>query len=186
MRIGVRLIPYNHRMRTARKEKRLTQSQLAELVGMKQGTISNIERMARKITEDEAVDIATILGYEVDDLFPLECRDTRIGSIDFVTEVDSLECIETRDVRMLALPDPSEPVGQAEVAEAIHSVLDKLRQREQLILKLRYGIGGGEPMTLEEVGKALGVTKERIRCIEAVALRHLRHPSRSRYLKDFW
>ena len=64
-------------------------------------------------------------------------------------------------------------------------VLDTLTEREQKVLKLRFGLEDGRPRTLEEVGKQFHVTRERIRQIEAKALRKLRHPSRSRKLRDY-
>ncbi len=69
--------------------------------------------------------------------------------------------------------------------EQLMEVLDTLTEREQKVLKLRFGLEDGKPRTLEEVGKEFNVTRERIRQIEAKALRKLRHPSRSRKLKDY-
>ena len=69
--------------------------------------------------------------------------------------------------------------------DVVNAVLDTLSDREANILRLRFGIGGKKAMTLEEVGKEYGLTRERIRQIEAKALRKLRHPSRSRKLKDY-
>ena len=69
--------------------------------------------------------------------------------------------------------------------EQLLGVLDTLTPREEMVLRLRYGIDDGHPRTLEEVGKEFGVTRERIRQIEAKALRKLRHPQRSKKLKDF-
>ena len=65
------------------------------------------------------------------------------------------------------------------------SILDTLTPREEKVLRLRYGIDDGKPRTLEEVGKEFNVTRERIRQIEAKALRKLRHPSRSKKLKEY-
>ena len=64
-------------------------------------------------------------------------------------------------------------------------VLDTLTPREEMVLRLRFGLDDGRARTLEEVGREFKVTRERIRQIEAKALRKLRHPSRSRKLKDF-
>ncbi|MBQ6058752.1 MAG: sigma-70 family RNA polymerase sigma factor, partial [Clostridia bacterium] len=69
--------------------------------------------------------------------------------------------------------------------EQLISVLGTLTPREERVLKLRFGLEDGRARTLEEVGKEFNVTRERIRQIEAKALRKLRHPSRSRRLKDF-
>jgi RNA polymerase primary sigma factor len=80
---------------------------------------------------------------------------------------------------------PDAATSQLLLQEQIHSVLDALSERERAVLEMRYGLSGGRPHTLEEVGKAFGVTRERIRQIEAKALRKLRHPGRSRKLRDF-
>ena len=69
--------------------------------------------------------------------------------------------------------------------EQLEDVLDTLTDREENVLRLRFGLDDGRTRTLEEVGKVFGVTRERIRQIEAKALRKLRHPSRSKRLKDF-
>ena len=69
--------------------------------------------------------------------------------------------------------------------EQLMEVLDTLTEREQKVLRLRFGLDDGRPRTLEEVGRQFNVTRERIRQIEAKALRKLRHPSRSKKLKDY-
>jgi RNA polymerase primary sigma factor len=69
--------------------------------------------------------------------------------------------------------------------ENLDEVLDALSDRESRVLKMRFGLGGKRPMTLEEVGREFGVTRERIRQIEAKALRKLKHPSRRKKLQDF-
>ena len=69
--------------------------------------------------------------------------------------------------------------------EQLMNVINQLSDREQKVLKLRFGLVDGKPRTLEEVGKEFNVTRERIRQIEAKALRKLRHPSRSKQLKDY-
>ncbi|HQL02671.1 MAG TPA: sigma-70 family RNA polymerase sigma factor, partial [Synergistales bacterium] len=69
--------------------------------------------------------------------------------------------------------------------EQLEGMLEELTEREKEVLRLRFGLEDGHPYTLEEVGKRFGVTRERIRQIEAKALRKLRHPSRSKKLRDF-
>ena len=69
--------------------------------------------------------------------------------------------------------------------DELREVLDTLTEREQKVLRLRFGLDDGRGRTLEEVGKEFNVTRERIRQIEAKALRKLRHPSRARHLKGF-
>ena len=83
------------------------------------------------------------------------------------------------------VPAPAEAATQVLLREQLDSVLDSLTDREKKVLKLRFGLEDGRQRTLEEVGKEFNVTRERIRQIEAKALRKLRHPSRSKLLKDY-
>ena len=71
------------------------------------------------------------------------------------------------------------------LSEQVAKVLDSLEGREERVIRLRFGLDDGRPRTLEEVGHEFGLTRERIRQIEAHALRKLRHPSRSRKLRDY-
>jgi len=80
---------------------------------------------------------------------------------------------------------PAEHTAQTLLKEQLEEVLDTLTDREENVLRLRFGLDDGNVRTLEQVGKVFGVTRERIRQIEAKALRKLRHPSRSKQLKDF-
>ncbi len=83
------------------------------------------------------------------------------------------------------VPVPAEAAAATLLKEQLNEVLDTLTEREQKVLRLRFGMNDGRARTLEEVGKEFDVTRERIRQIEAKALRKLRHPSRSRKLKDY-
>ena len=98
-----------------------------------------------------------------------ENGDTRLG--DFVEDQTS--------------PAPAEVASQELLKEQLDRVLDELTPREKRVLQLRFGLRDGHARTLEEVGQEFSVTRERIRQIEAKALRKLRHPSRSRRLKDY-
>lgn len=82
-------------------------------------------------------------------------------------------------------PAPAEVASLALLKEQLDEVLGTLTEREEKVLRLRFGLKDGRPRTLEEVGQRFQVTRERIRQIEAKALRKLRHPSRSKKLKDF-
>ncbi|MHB1131743.1 MAG: RNA polymerase sigma factor RpoD [Chloroflexota bacterium] len=84
-----------------------------------------------------------------------------------------------------ASPSPSDAASRQLLTEQVEAVLGTLTFREQRVLQLRFGMGDGRTRTLEEVGRELGVTRERIRQIEAKALRKLRHPSRRKKLKEF-
>ncbi|HOP52702.1 MAG TPA: sigma-70 family RNA polymerase sigma factor, partial [Synergistales bacterium] len=83
------------------------------------------------------------------------------------------------------LPSPEDAAAVQLLREQLEGMLEELTEREKEVLRLRFGLEDGHPYTLEEVGKRFGVTRERIRQIEAKALRKLRHPSRSKKLRDF-
>ena len=80
---------------------------------------------------------------------------------------------------------PADSAAYEMLRDQLESVLETLTDREENVLRLRFGLEDGRTRTLEEVGRVFGVTRERIRQIEAKALRKLRHPSRSKQLKDF-
>ena len=98
-----------------------------------------------------------------------EEEDSHLG--DFIEDADA--------------PAPQDAASLTLLKETLGNVLDSLTPREEKVLRLRFGIEDGRTRTLEEVGKEFNVTRERIRQIEAKALRKLRHPSRSKKLKDF-
>ena len=83
------------------------------------------------------------------------------------------------------IPVPADEAAHTLLREQLEKVMDTLSEREQKVLALRFGLEDGKPHTLEEVGREFQVTRERIRQIEAKALRKLRHPTRSRKLRDF-
>ena len=116
-------------------------------------------REIMKIAQDP-VSLETPIGEE---------EDSHLG--DFIPDEDA--------------PAPEEAASHALLKEQISSVLNTLNEREQKVLILRFGLKDGRSRTLEEVGKEFDVTRERIRQIEAKALRKLRHPSRSKQLKDY-
>ena len=93
---------------------------------------------------------------------------------------DSIDFIPDEDA-----PVPAEAASHTLLKEQLSGVLKSLTPREEKVLRLRFGLEDGRPRTLEEVGKEFNVTRERIRQIEAKALRKLRHPSRSKKLRDF-
>jgi RNA polymerase primary sigma factor len=83
------------------------------------------------------------------------------------------------------LPGPMDATSTQMLSEQLQNTLDELNDRERAVLEMRFGLTDGQPHTLEEVGQAFNVTRERIRQIESKALRKLRHPGRSRKLRDF-
>jgi len=85
----------------------------------------------------------------------------------------------------LSAEAPSDAATRIMLTQAVETALAELSEREQEVVKMRFGLEDGQPKTLEEVGKAFGVTRERVRQIEAKTLAKLRHPQRSHKLKEF-
>ena len=140
-----------------------------------------VQRLGREPTDEEIAGEMEIEPSKVEEIrriaqLPVSLE-TPIGE-----EEDSQlgDFIEDRD-----LPSPEEAAAGHLLHEQIEEMLDALSEREREVLHFRFGLEDGRSYTLEEVGKRFGVTRERIRQIEAKALRKLRHPSRSKKLKDF-
>ena len=132
-----------------------TNEQIAEKLEMPVEKVREIMRVAK-----EPVSLETPIGEE---------EDSHLG--DFIPDEDA--------------PAPSDVASHTMLKEQLAEVLSTLTPREEKVLRLRFGLEDGRSRTLEEVGKEFNVTRERIRQIEAKALRKLRHPSRSKKLKDF-
>ena len=132
-----------------------TAEEIANELGMTVGKVREILRVAQ-----EPVSLETPIGEE---------EDSHLG--DFIPDDDA--------------PAPADAASILLLKEQLDEVLQTLTPREAKVLSMRFGLESGHPHTLEEVGKYFNVTRERIRQIEAKALRKLRHPSRSKKLKDF-
>lgn len=129
--------------------------EIAEEMGISVDKVREIQKIAQ-----EPVSLETPIGEE---------DDSHLG--DFIPDDDA--------------PAPAEAASFTLLKEQIMDVLDTLTPREEKVLKLRFGLEDGRARTLEEVGREFNVTRERIRQIEAKALRKLRHPSRSKKLRDY-
>ncbi|MDY4470064.1 MAG: RNA polymerase sigma factor RpoD [Eubacteriales bacterium] len=129
--------------------------EIAREMGMSEEKVREIIKVAQ-----EPVSLETPIGEE---------EDSHLG--DFIPDDDA--------------PAPAEVAAFTLLKEQLMEVLDTLTPREEKVLRLRFGLDDGKARTLEEVGREFNVTRERIRQIEAKALRKLRHPSRSKKLKDF-
>ncbi|HOO25433.1 MAG TPA: RNA polymerase sigma factor RpoD [Clostridiales bacterium] len=132
-----------------------TAEEIAEELGMTPDKVREILRVAQ-----EPVSLETPIGEE---------EDSHLG--DFIPDEDA--------------PAPADSASMLMLKEQIEEVLETLTPREAKVLRMRFGLMDGQAHTLEEVGKEFDVTRERIRQIEAKALRKLRHPSRSKKLRDF-
>lgn len=132
-----------------------TADEIAEKLDMPVERVREIMRIAQ-----DPVSLETPIGEE---------EDSHLG--DFIPDDEA--------------PAPAEAASLKLLKEQLNDVLDTLTEREAKVLKLRFGLEDGRSRTLEEVGKEFEVTRERIRQIEAKALRKLRHPSRSKKVKDY-
>ena len=161
IRIPVHMVETIHKVsRTARQllqeyGKEPTTDEIAERLGITADKVREIMKIAQ-----DPVSLETPIGEE---------EDSHLG--DFVEDNDS--------------PAPSDSASYALLREQLCNILHTLTPREEQVIKLRFGLEDGRPRTLEEVGKQFQITRERIRQIEAKALRKLRHPSRSKRLKDY-
>lgn len=156
-----------HMVETINKLIRVSRQLLQEL-----GRDPSPEEIAREMvmSEDKVRDIMKISQEPVSLETPIgEEEDSHLG--DFIPDEDA--------------PAPAESAAFTLLKEQLIDVLDTLTPREEKVLRLRFGLDDGRARTLEEVGREFNVTRERIRQIEAKALRKLRHPSRSKKLKDF-
>ena len=156
-----------HMVETIHKVSRYSRQMLQELgreatpdeIGEKMGVSPDKVREILKIAQDP-VSLETPIGEE---------EDSHLG--DFIPDEDT--------------PSPAEAVSTTILREVIERELHTLTPREEHVIKLRFGLYDGRMRTLEEVGKEFNITRERIRQIEAKALRKLRHPQRTRHLKGF-
>ena len=162
IRIPVHMIEVMNRlMRTTRQlTQELQHDPTYEEIGLRLHMTSDRVEEVLDLFHHEPISLETPIGEE---------GDTRLG--DFVADLTS--------------PTPAEVTAQELLREQLDKVLDELTPREKRVLQLRFGLKDGQARTLEEVGQEFAVTRERIRQIEAKALRKLRQPSRSRKLKDY-
>ena len=161
IRIPVHMVETGHKVSRASKQllqelgREPTNEEIAERLGMP------VDRVIESIKVAQApISLDTPVGEE---------EDSRLG--DFVEDTDT--------------PTPIENASYAMLKEQIAEVLHTLSPREEQVIRMRFGLTDGQPHTLEDVGAYFKITRERIRQIEAKAIRKLRHPSRSKLLRDY-
>ena len=161
IRIPVHMVETIHRVSKYSRQmlQELGREATADEIGEKMGMSPEKVREIMKIAQDP-VSLETPIGEE---------EDSHLG--DFIPDDDT--------------PAPSEAAASTILREVIEKELHTLTPREEHVIKLRFGLYDGRTRTLEEVGKEFDITRERIRQIEAKALRKLRHPSRARHLRGF-
>ncbi len=161
IRIPVHMVEIMSRVR--REQRRLTQEN------------------GREPTMDELAECCNLTASRVEELLKIAqdplSLDTPVGAEEDVSLADFVE--DSRAIR------PAEAATRKMLCVEIGEVLDQLNPREQEVVRLRFGLEDGRPRTLEEVGRAFGVTRERIRQIESKTLAKLRHPQRSEHLKSY-
>lgn len=153
-------------------------------------TINKLMRTARKLmqelgrepTPEEIGEIMDLEPEKVREILKISQNTTSLESPVGDGEDDSVLGDFIADDKQTT---PYDATSQHMLTENIREVLSALSDREARVLEMRFGLEGGKPMTLEEVGRKFGVTRERIRQIEAKALRKLRHPSKRKRLQDF-
>lgn len=161
IRIPVHMVETIHKVSRYSRQmlQELGREATAEEIGEKMGMSAEKVREIMKIAQDP-VSLETPIGEE---------EDSHLG--DFIPDDDT--------------PSPAEATSTNILREELEKQLHTLTPREEHVIKLRFGLYDGRTRTLEEVGKEFDITRERIRQIEAKALRKLRHPSRARHLKGF-
>ena len=161
IRIPVHMVETIHKVSRYSRQmlQELGREATAEEIGEKMGMSSDKVREIMKIAQDP-VSLETPIGEE---------EDSHLG--DFIPDDDT--------------PSPADATSTNILREELERQLHTLTPREEHVIKLRFGLEDGRPRTLEEVGKEFDITRERIRQIEAKALRKLRHPSRARHLRGF-
>ena len=162
IRIPVHMVETMNKLTRIQREmvQILGRDPLAEEIAEKMGDISAEKVREIQLMSFDTTSLETQIGDE---------GDTTLG--DFVEDKNAIS--------------PEQYAYREQLKESLREVLSTLTEREENVIRMRFGLDNGQPMTLEEVGQKFGVTRERIRQIEAKALRKLRHPSRSRKLRDY-
>lgn len=192
--VRLRFIPYNARLIDARKANGWRQTDMAQLTGLSTSYLGHIETL-RVIPSKHAMDeISDALDLPKEYLFPETLIDAvKEGLFGYrIAELQEKQIIRLTEARRAGLlplgmteDEALEAADQALLKQKLPEILSKLTPREQRVLELRFGLNNGISHTLEETGREFHVNRERIRQIEARALRKLRHPRFSGQLKDF-
>lgn len=190
LRLEVRL--KNAELARARESLGLTIKKAAEIIGIGYHTLCAIENLkcypSEKI-QQKVCDFYRNNGYFMlrEDIFPEQLSNVRARKMIAEKEIpkENLVSLSYVNKKLLPVYDSKEELDSKLLGEEIKKSVETLTKREAKVIKLRFGLDDREPLTLEEVGKIVGINRERVRQIEARALRNLRHPTRSKILREF-
>ena len=182
-RVGIKVRIFNWSLDRAIKAKGWKRPEAAKACGVHFTTLNNWLGFKSYPKEAKALEVAVLLGVSDEILFPEEIKGFRITKqpepVSFGREEALALGLCSQEV------DPEEVAIQASLQGAMAEAMQGLREREKLVVKLRFGLEGEEALSLRDVGAILGVTSQRIRVIEATALRRIRHPSWSGPLRTY-
>jgi RNA polymerase primary sigma factor len=186
MKVRAKLVLRNETMLSAREKAGLTQMELCEMAGIPIDRVSMIERLdfSNKNSEADVNIIALALDVSAEDIMPRAAIGDKIAHT-HVKVCDVEAHLLPQFAERMALPSPVEILSKNEMKEKLEQCLHTLSVRERETLKLRFGIGVETTCSLEEVGRRLNITRERVRQIEARAIQKLQDPIRSRYLSEW-
>ena len=182
-RVGMQVRVFNWSLDRAIRAKGWSRREAAAACGVHWSTLAKWLAFKSYPQFAKALEVSIVLGVSDEIIFPAEIERLRITKqpepVSFGREEALAFGMLTQEV------DPERVAVQASLQESVQEAMQGLSERQQVVLRMRFGLDGGGALTLAGVGAVLGVGPERIRQIEAQALRKLRHPSRSGILRDY-
>lgn len=185
-KVGLKRYLFHAQIVAWRKENDMSQIEFATYCNIPISRYQRIEQLRQYPNPQDAKKIADAMDIDYAELFPkwsVPAYGDRSRTM--IVEVTPLQ-LDSPEIRQLAEPTQiDEELNEEDLTKMLNEAIDTLNAREQKVIKLRFGLEGKESMSLGEVGREFGVTTERVRQIEAKALRKLRHPARSECLRRY-
>lgn len=183
MKVRATLRLRNEAAMNAREAIGMSQAEVAKACGVSVRAVCYVECLKfGRVKLDNLVKIADFLQIKLEDLAPADLRKKVVGNTYSVSREMSSSVLLSFE-QPLMLEDKDAPMASAEMKDAIEKALDTLCFREREVVKLRFGIGGEEPMTLSELSKIFRISPENVRRIENKAIKKLQHPVRAKKLR---
>lgn len=179
----------NNHLYKFRTERGWTQRDMANAAGVRESEYGEIERLIKYPTKrddawsEAALRLSSLVGIIPEVLFPEAFSHIEKTKIEREVSAEQVVAAITEGQKLLA--NPIELIAEKEKNIALEEALETLTERERLVLRLRFGLETGHEVFLKDIGSTLGICAERVREIEAKALRKLRHPSRARKIKEY-